>query len=116
MTPMYAIKIKSVARYHYRGKLYRRLDPVHRNPDGTRIVLEHVVNRALRDHLVGSGYFEDVRPDEPAPIEPVAVPEPVAIEPVAVPEEAPEAAPANDMSNSSINGPRQFGKDTAVEV
>jgi hypothetical protein len=108
----YKIRIKSVARYHYRGKLYLRLDPVNRHPNGARIVLEHIVNRELRDHLVGSGYFEDVRSEEPVPVEPVAIPEPVAIEePVSVKEGA-----GNDMSNSSITKPMQYGKGTAAEV
>lgn len=105
-TPMYAIRIKSVNRYHYRGVLYRRIDPVNRHPDGRFIVLEHVVNRELRDHLVGSGFFEDVRPEEPQPVEPVAVPEPVAIsqEPETL---TGEIKAGNDMSNASVTG---YGK------
>lgn len=121
-TPMYAVRLKSVARYHYRGILYNRIDPNNRHGDGRRIVLEHVVNRELRDHFINSGYWEDVRPEEPIAVEPVAVPEPVAInveeKAAAAKEEAP--APANDMSNASINGPRSYGQpgkgDTQTEV
>jgi len=108
-TPMYAVRLKSVARYHYRGILYKRLDE-------NRQVKDHLVNRELRDHFVGSKYWVDVRPEEPLPVAPVAVPEPVAVEPVAVE----EAEASNDMSNNSINGPRSYGQpgkgDTQTEV
>jgi hypothetical protein len=106
-TPMYAVRLKSVSRYHYRGILYRRLDE-------NRQVIDHHVTRELRDHFVGSKYWLDVRPEEPEPVQPVAIPEPVAVEPVAVEESS------NDMSNNSITGPRTYGQpgkgDTQTEV
>ena len=52
---MYGIKIKTVHRYHYRGKLYKRGD-------------EYAVSRDLRDHLVGSGFFIDTVVSEPIAI------------------------------------------------
>lgn len=117
-TPMYAVRLKSVARYHYRGVLYHRFSQTDRHGNGTPIVLEHLVNRELRDHFIGSGYWLDVRPDEPEEVKPVAVPEPVAVDPVAV--EQAEAEGSNDMSNNSINGPRSYGQpgkgDTQTEV
>lgn len=122
-TPMYAVRLKSVQRYHYRGILYHRFSPTDRHGNGQRILLDHVVNRELRDHFIGSGYWVDVRPDAPEPIKPVAVamPEPVAVDPEA---EAAEASPSveasNDMSTGSINGPRSYGQpgkgDTQTEV
>jgi len=133
-TPMYAVRLKSIKRFHYRGILYRRFDPVNRHPDGRLVVLEHVVNRELRDHFVGTGYFEDVRPEAPIPVAPVAVPEPVAVaaevataavaaadaDTSPVVPEPPAPVNPNDMSNASINGPRSYGQpgkgDTQTEV
>ena len=112
--PMYAVRLKSVQRYHYRGILYHRFSQTDRHGNGAKILLDHVVNRELRDHFVGSGYFVDVRPDDPEPVKPIEVkaPEPVAVDP--------EAEVSNDMSNASINGPRSYGQpgkgDTQTEV
>lgn len=133
-TPMYAVRLKSIKRFHYRGILYKRIDPDRRHPDGRFIVNEHIVNRELRDHFVTTGYFEDVRSEAPVPVAPVVVPEPVAVaaavaaaaalvepeapklpEPTAVPEGG-----SGDMSTGSINGPRSYGQpgkgDTQTEV
>jgi len=43
----YAVRLRSNPRYHYRGKLYFR----------GRV---YKVSRDLRDHLVGTGFFDDV--------------------------------------------------------
>ena len=96
--PKFGVRIKSVARYHYRGTLYKRRDQFGN-------VITHAVDRDTRDHLIASGYFEDVRSEEPVPLEPVAIPAPQPL--------------GNDMSNESITGRKgkTYGaKSQAVEV
>lgn len=53
----YGIKLKSLRRYHYRGKLYEKGK-------------EYAVVRELRDHLTATGHFIDclIEEVEPTPI------------------------------------------------
>ena len=55
----YGVRLKSARRYYYRGRIYERGQ-------------EYAVSRELRDHLFGSGYFEDILIDDPGP-QPIAV-------------------------------------------
>ncbi len=120
--PRYAIRLKTLNRYNYRGVLYER-----RNPE-TRLDQDFAVTRELRDHLVGTGFFEDVRAEEPKPIEPEPVPEPVPIaepEAIAAPEvkvgdtptpveavQPPTLPVGNDMSRENLGITKQYGSKT----
>lgn len=65
MADRYGIKLRSARKFHYRGVEYLRGK-------------DYAVPRDLRDHLVGSGYFEDtlVEKSDPKPLK-ISEPEPV---------------------------------------
>lgn len=82
-SPRYAIRLKTLNRYNYRGVLYKWKDETSRKRNS------YAVSRVLRDHLVSTGFFEDVRSVEPTPVAP---------EPVAEPEAIVEVDPATEAS------------------
>ncbi len=109
--PRFAIRLKTLNRYHYRGTLYERTNP------HTREAIEHAVTRELRNHLVGTGKFEDVRAEEPEPVEPTPVPEPEALSEEGVAAAEQSQANPNDMSRESMGITKQYGqKADGIEV
>ena len=85
MTERYAIQLKSLNRYNYRGVLYKWKDEASHKRNS------YAVSRDLRDHLVGTGFFQDIRTTAPAAVvpEPVAEPEAIKFETKAGPEADP---------------------------